>query len=380
MGKIWYLAYYNTPASGQTRAAAIAACPKVDYIAKSIRESGFDVCIVSAAHATKEACPERTVLNKDGVEVQLLASPERRTGGLGRLQTLCFRRRLLRHLLHRIQREDTLLVYHSLALIGLVRTVARRVGCRLVLEVEEQYSDVTGDKRAAKRELSFFPLADGYLVSTKLLENICNKRSKPCAVAHGIYTVQPLPMNPAAEDGLIHVVYAGTFQTEKMGSALKNAIEAARYLPATYHLHILGFGDQADMEAVKQQIRDVSRRAVCGLTYDGCLLGEAFTSFLQSCHIGLSPQSPSADFTATSFPSKVLSYLSCGLRVISTPVVSVTTSAIADLLVPCDFSSAEKIAEAILSIHTNEPFSATKRLMNLHTQFVEELKILLGGL
>ena len=58
------------------------------------------------------------------------------------------------------------------------------------------------------------------------------------------------------------------------------------------------------------------------------LSGEDYIRFIQSCDIGLSTQNPDAAFNATSFPSKILSYMANGLRVVSIRIPAIERSAV----------------------------------------------------
>ena len=113
------------------------------------------------------------------------------------------------------------------------------------------------------------------------------------------------------------------------------------------------------------------------MTYDGLKSGEDYIRFLQSCDIGLSTQNPDAAFNATSFPSKVLSYLSNGLHVVSIRIPAIVTSAVGDLLSYYDEQTPEKIAAAIRSIRLSDPYDSRQRIRQLDIDFQNKLSVLL---
>lgn len=269
---------------------------------------------------------------------------------------------------------DTLVVYHSLAYVGLVRILKRLKGFRLVLEVEEIYADVTGSDKARKKEYKLFRRADAYIFPTELLNEKLNSEHKPHCIIYGTYQVEE-NRHYSFNDGKIHVVYAGTFDPRKGGATA--AAAAAEFLPENYHVHILGFGSKADTEQLKQVITKVSKKSAATVTYDGCLSGEAYIRFIQSCDIGLSTQNPNAAFNDTSFPSKILSYMANGLRVVSIRIPAIERSAIGDLVTYYDTQTPEAIAEAICKIDMNAPYDSRAEIQTLHENFVAQIQSLL---
>lgn len=58
-------------------------------------------------------------------------------------------------------------------------------------------------------------------------------------------------------DGKTHVVYAGIFDPNK---GVITAVDAARFLNGNYHIHILGFGKQSEIDYVKSKIEETAKR------------------------------------------------------------------------------------------------------------------------
>ena len=201
-----------------------------------------------------------------------------------------------------------------------------------------------------------------------------NFSDKPYAITHGTYHVEP-DRNFRFDDNKIHVVYAGTLDPRKGGAA--SAAAAARYLPENYHVHILGFGSDEQIANMKSLIEDVNRISSADVSYDGVLSGEDYIRFLQACQIGLSTQNPDAAFNATSFPSKVLSYMANGLRVVSIRIDAVESSAVGDMITYYDDQSPEAIAKAIIGVDISQPYDSRQRIVQLDEQFKRDLKRLI---
>ena len=96
------------------------------------------------------------------------------------------------------------------------------------------------------------------------------------------------------------------------------------------------------------------------ITYDGLLSGEEYIKFIQSCDIGLSTQNPNGKYNDTSFPSKILSYMANGLRVVSVRIPVVEESGIGKCVCYYDEQTPENIAKAIKSIDFSEEYDSRK--------------------
>ena len=156
------------------------------------------------------------------------------------------------------------------------------------------------------------------------------------------------------------------------------AVEAAAFLPANYHVHILGFGNESDTKKLKDIMTSLVEKYKCKVTLDGCLSGEEYIRFIQSCDIGLNTQNPNADFNATSFPSKILSYMSNGLHVVSVRIPVVELSEIGDYMYFYNEQKPEEIAKAILKIDINEPYNSREIIRNLDNNLKVEMGELLS--
>ena len=144
-------------------------------------------------------------------------------------------------------------------------------------------------------------------------------------------------------------------------------------MPENYHIHILGFGTNEQIENIKSIIEQNSDKKTAEVSYDGLLSGEEYIRFLQSCDIGLSTQNPDATFNGTSFPSKILSYMANGLRVVSIDIESVRESEVGDLITYYDEQLPENIAKAIESVDMSFPYDSRQRLMELNQKFQKEM-------
>lgn len=370
MKKIYYLCYFDIlEHADQQRNFVLSAATKSTYIAKAFVKAGCEVEIVSAAGTCgKNFCSGSVTQLGENLTLRLFdAKPA------GNSVQRVFARRFLKkqlksYLLTNVTEDDILLVYHSLGYMDLVKELRSKINCKICLDVEEIYGDVIGDEKAKEKELAFFQCADSYLFPTELLSQKVNLNGKPEAVIYGTYE-NPKSFTSLFDDGKIHCVYAGVLEPRKGAGT---AIAAAEFLPSNYHIHIIGFGRAEDIENIQKQIAEVSDKTECTVTFDGKKSGDEYLQFLQSCQIGFATQSSSAAFNATSFPSKVLSYLSNGLRVVSVRIKAIETSKVADLLYFYDGDSPKAVAEAVQSIDFSDGYDSRKCLSDLDASFIAD--------
>ena len=376
VNEIKYIGYYDTADNYlENRVVSLAATNKMDYICRKLNELGYRVSIISPSK-TKD---NRFYKGKNQtisqyVSLKLFPTFPRRNIFQKLFRLIIGDIMLVLYLLRKCKPGETIMAYHSVALVWILLFVKRIKHLNLILEGEEIYSDVSGIKRHRKLENRIFSASDAFLFPTELLNQKLNPNGKPYAIIHGTYQAENDRVISFVDDK-IHVVYSGTFDPRK-GGALA-AAAAAEYLPEQYHLHVLGFGSESDASNLLKQIENVSRTAKASVTYDGLLSGEDFIRFLQKCDIGLSTQSPDAAFNDTSFPSKILTYMANGLRVVSIRIKAIETSAVGKYIDYYETSNPQAIAEAIMAVDLNESYDSREVIRELDVEFIEDLEALL---
>jgi glycosyltransferase involved in cell wall biosynthesis len=379
MKSIKYICSYSIKEiEHENRKHVLSAVNKVDYICSALNKNNIAVQIVS---------PNWTKNNK-GIfygNDYTIDSLKRMTN----FSTFGARHRIFRiiqclwsfvqlffFLIIHAKKNENIIVYHS-SLYSIPILWAQKIKkFKIILEVEEIYQDVLNLPNYFKKiECEIIERAAKYIFSTQLLNEKINIANKPNTVIHGTYNVE-LDRGPKFNDGKIHVVYAGTFDPRK-GGAL--AAAAAEYLSNNYHVHIIGFGSKDDTNMLLKKIDEISKITEATVSYDGLLSGEEYIQFLQKCDIGLSTQIPEAAYNESSFPSKILSYMANGLRVVSIRIKAIEMSAVGQAVYYYDEPNAEAIANAIISIDINEPYNSRELIRRLDEHFVKNIKKLLEG-
>lgn len=375
MRKLKYIVHYDKDKE-EGRHYTLSATNKAEYIFSAIAEN-YDLTVISASLISSKGYI-RGSKSKLSEKIDLIKLPAFKWGTIvEKLIALLMSKVLIFfYLLFTLKREDTVIVYHALGLQKIILFLKKLIGFELILEVEEIYNDVIQkSKRAREKEVKFLECADKYIFPTELLNNLINKKNKPYTIVYGTYRVEK-DRGVSFNDNKIHVVYAGTFDPRKGGCIA--AIETALYLPENYCIHILGFGNREDTDDVIKKIKEINSKSNAKVEYEGLLFGEEYIQFLQKCHIGLSTQNPDASFNATSFPSKILSYMANGLEVVTVEIPVLKISNIGRYMHFYDNQNPKLIAEAIESVILNDRFLGKLLLKELNSNFQKELKTILS--
>lgn len=378
MEKIFYMAYYNSTNSSERRNAVLSSVNKMNYICEALENNGYNTEIVSASGTTeKKFCKSKKVKLTDKTTLKLFSSLPRLNRIVSVIDRVILKTKLFLYMIKNTNKDSIVMVYHSLGYMSLVKRLKKLKGFKLIIEAEEIYGDVIGDEKTSQKEYEFFKIADAFIFPTELLSEKVNTEKKPEVIIYGTYHIEK-ELPKLFSDGKIHCVYAGTLDPRK-GGAIASA-ESALFLNENYHIHILGFGNEKEKAETLNTIDSISKKSKAKITYDGLLSGEEYIKFIQSCDIGLSTQNPNGKYNDTSFPSKTLSYMANGLRVVSVRIPVVEESGIGKCVYYYDEQTPENIAKAIKSIDFSEEYDSRKTIGVLDKAFICDLKTMLKGL
>lgn len=381
--KVHYLNFYADTEAADSLVCFPSAFPKVEYVCDSLIEAGFDVVNISACQYKKG---EKTILPKT-LRRNLYCRYLRNSVVLQKfdrhLPILYSWLQLFVYILFKVKKGDTLLVYHSMFYIDVVKLAVKLKHIRLVYEVEELFYSLSPKNTHFKeKELNALKHADAYLLVNDLLKEKISIENKPCIISYSAYKLpEGRTFQQSVPDDKIHVVYAGCIEQHRKAAFM--ATNAAYFLPSSYVIHILGFGASDDIEALKERICTINNNSNhARIIFEGSKFGQEYTDFLSHCQIGLSCHTyddsipESADCT---FPSKVFVYLLHGLSVVSFPLRCLRESEIASLVSFSDTTSAESLAEAIKDCGTPNREQTVSFINMMHNSFVKSLKKVIDG-
>lgn len=369
---IKYVGFYDIPSNGGKRVSSPAAVNKMNYIANALIEAGYNVEIISPSWHIGDSLLSTKNITKinENLKVRFVPTWKTKNKISRNLKIIFSMLWLFSILLFKSKRNEKILFYHVQWLSLPVRASRLVKKFKVILEVEEIYSDVSVHKNIFDSwEKKLLNAADAYILSTELLIQRM-PRVVPNIVIYGSYDFSEQLTKPN-NDGLIHLVYSGIIDYDKKGAF--NALDMCKYLDDKYHLHILGFGD---IDTLINRINEANETNKCKATYDGVFFGEEYVRKIQGWHIGLSTQNDSGKYLESSFPSKILSYLSSGLFVVSSKIKGVEISKISKLVMFYEGSDPRSIAEAVKKINTNISNSNQKIIRKLNEEFIENIDYL----
>jgi glycosyltransferase involved in cell wall biosynthesis len=133
------------------------------------------------------------------------------------------------------------------------------------------------------------------------------------------FIVTPDPKSVHSSPGLTQFLYSGSLDPPR---GLDIVLAALRLLPeAGWHLHVTGRGP---MEA--EVLRFAKSQSWTGkVTFHGYISSQAAQKLLLGCDVGLNCQKAADPISRVTFPSKVFTYLSASLVVISSRASEVAT-------------------------------------------------------
>lgn len=347
---IYYVGAYRSKYIEERKPQGSAAeDAKMAYIISVIKGMQKEVKIISVLASLEQGFHGRKTCKVDDLETQVfLESYDDTRKGFSKIGVLQRLAALFFYLLFHAKQTDTVLAYNTQLYSVPIRLAKFFRRFRLVLEVEEVfYMDERNPADVARKPLeeALIRSADAYVFASDLLAKRLSC-GKPYAVVYGGYTVPP-QYTERLKDGKIHIVYAGGIDSLRR---VDRAVRALALLPEQYRFHILGFGSEADMENLAKNIEKVN--AIAGfqkVEYVGCLSGKEYDAYLQKCQIGLNMQTIGASIETVAFPSKISSYMSRGLNVVSGNLESILYSPLAEGMTFYKDDSEQSIANAILS-------------------------------
>jgi hypothetical protein len=346
----------------------------MDYICDALNRAGNSMHIISPAWFSGSDAPfsKSTTTELSGQKRFTLAPSFGVRSKPARLvQIILALGWLFFYLVRHARRNEKILAYHTPWLSLPLRWAKRIKRFHLVLEVEEVYGDATPiGPLLTSWETKLLASADAYLFATELLKERVGKRM-PCCIIYGRYQTEDSMARPP-NDRKTHLLYAGIIDSHKKGAF--NALECTKYLSSDYVLHIIGFGE---VDKLQKRIDELNSTIHCQVVFDGTMRGDDYIRYAQSCHIGLSTQAMDGNYLATSFPSKILSYLCMGLRVVSCHVECVSKSQVDSLVSYYYEDSPEAIARAIKSVDLRKPFDSRSALRRLDAQFIKDIDALM---
>lgn len=376
-GRVFYVCFYSEPELENKIISYPSVISKIDYVVESIKKLNKEVVILSIAPAKGGffgGYSKRIDRLESHIYLRSVCSENKY------LQKICYLRNsitILSFLLKNVKKKDAVIVYHSLYNRLWLRIYRKLVPERMILQIEDVFSELTENARKFRKyEWALFrKMKKCICVNDIIYEKLPEVPKK--IISYGSYKV--LPDYPVVYRDAIRLVYAGVIEQERRAAFL--AADAMRHLSNNYELHILGFGNDENIDALEVLLRDVNEElGRTAVFYHGRLTGEEYWKFLQSCDIALSTHAYTTESFASAtytFPSKVLTYLANGLRVVAQRLDVLERSAVAEYFRFYETPDPKQIADTIAAVDLQCEYDSRTVIAELDEKFVNDLKNLL---
>lgn len=247
------------------------------------------------------------------------------------------------YILFHVSKCDVVILYHSIYYDSIVTFLKKIKKFKIIYEIEEVYADVRDEGIGREKEIERCEMAaDAFIFSTEMLDEMINIYHKICIIIYGVYSYKSRTKSDISDNKKTIIVYSGTLM---VGKGASQAVECAKLLDSSYEIRIIGYGSDEEKKTIKQMISE--SKSDCKVVFDGMKYGDEYIDYLNDCDIGLCIQPDDCRFNATSFPSKILNYLNCGLKVVASNMEALKKSKIAKLISYSGSCSPEDVAIAI---------------------------------
>lgn len=369
--KIFYLGYYDSPKfNRENRHYYPSAAVKIDNIWCALQRIGKSIQIISLSWTDnhKGFFRGRNTQISENVFLRCFSSVGFFFSFLRRVGIFLIRLKAFIYLLFALSSGAALIVYHSPSIISFVSCLRHLKKFNLIMEVEEFYFDVIEYKKLKpEKELSFLKGADHYIFCADSTRQVLDPDKTKSAIIYGSYEYWGGVFQNSKR-----IVYAGSLGGKK---GPETALASCEFLDSSYEMDFLLFGPKNEYLAFEEKIREMRLKSSCKiLSFSQTLQGADFFVFLSSYQVGMAAQKSGEKFDKTSFPSKILAYLSCDLNVVVNKLDVVENSAISDFVFYAETDNPKDIAQTIIKACATPKMSHKNLFDQLNGDFIASLQ------
>lgn len=377
--EVYYIGFYHGRHCVHRHCAEIniAASMKMDFVITSLKKLGFRVHLVSITISEKPGWYGAEYIKIDDLEDHYyLPYVGVKLGRKVRGAIFTSNVNLAQYAKRHFNEQSVVINYHSLGYGRRFPRWKKRYKFRWCPQIEEIYCLSRKDHQAKEmldKEERMFLGADGYLfVNDLFAEKYAG--GKPYAVSYGNYKV--FLEKPEYQGESIGIVYTGIINEDR-GVFL--IMEAMKKIPENYSLHILGFGDERNMQRFYEMMKSLNDSfGLERIFFYGTKTGEEYTKFLSKYQIGVSLMDISDEVAQNAFPSKIMAYMGHSLFVVSSKCECIMRSKVAKKIFFCE-NSPESIAQTIMEVPVYEKTTFAECLREMEQDFLMELEKVVEG-
>lgn len=282
--------------------------------------------------------------------------------------------KLTLHILLKISRlNDKIIFYHS-PIYFIPCMVFIALGYRVILQVNEVFYRTENYSRRKVHvylETLLLRKIKEVIVSTEKLKNFLPSNVNIITEISGpLLKLEETRQGKKQRDCAKSLVYAGIIDTAKNRGAFMSA-EVMTFLPKNYCLDIYGFGNSHDIIELKSFIANhgLQNVSICEQ-----LNPKELNCILRKYDFGLAIQNIDNQFSFSSFPSKIITYLGAGLEVICMNVDIINEWRFVKYVRYEHDNTAESIAKYIERLSFNAYIDTSSFASDYETSILNELR------
>lgn len=311
MKKVYYIGYYVEDEYAGDFFSVLSGKLKMEYVYDKLIECGFNAKIISLCHK------ERKRKIKKRKDIRYFFSIPRKNKLLKIVNINLIKLQLMFWYLFKAKKQDVIVLYHSYVFTRFFNFLRKLKKIPMIIEVEEVYGfSSKGRLPYLEKEISYIKSYDKAILVNDYLPKELAFSNKSYVVSHGVcnFTARSAPSR--FNDGKVHALYAGTLQPNKGGA--QSAVKAAEFLPNNFVVDIFGHGHEECIKQITDEIDRINTQAgTQKVRYLGFKESKDLQEIMGMYDIGLSTNIIDPDFANNTFPSKIITYMSHGLSIVS---------------------------------------------------------------
>ena len=311
MKKVYYIGYYVEDEYDDSFFSVLSGKLKVKYVYDKLNECGYDTKIISLCHK------EKKVKIKKNNNIKYFYSIPKKNRLFKIVNINLVKLQLMLWYLFKTGKNDTIVLYHSYIFTRFFDFLRKLKKIPMILEVEEVYGfSASGRLPYLEKELSYIKSYDKAILVNDYLPKELDFLEKSYAVSYGVCNFAAPSSAAGFNDGKIHALYAGTLQPNKAGAL--SAVKAAEFLPDNFVVDVFGYGHEECIKQLTEEVDRINNQAGTEkVRYMGFKESNALQEIMGMYDIGLSTNIIDPDFANNTFPSKIITYMSHGLSIVS---------------------------------------------------------------
>lgn len=311
MKKVYYVGYYVEDNYAGSFFYSLAGKLKMKYVYDKLKGCGYDTKIISLCHK------EKKVKVQKNADVKYFFSIPQKNKLFKIINITLVKLQLMLWYLFKTRKDDTIVLYHSYTFTRFFSFLRKLKKIPMILEVEEVYGfSSKGRLPYLEKELAYIKSYDKAILVNDYLPKELNFLGKSYVVSQGVCNFDAPSVATHFDDGKIHALYAGTLQASKGGAF--SAVKAAEFLPNNFIIDIFGHDHEECIKQIKEEADRINTQAGTEkVRYMGFKENKALQEIMGMYDIGLSPNIIDSDFANNTFPSKIITYMSHGLSIVS---------------------------------------------------------------